>query len=193
MRDTERERGRDIGRGRSRLPIGSPVWDSLHLGSQDHSLSQRKIPNCWATQVSHLSSIYALHLSITFDITNHHFLLETLFHWLLWLHYPGKCTFIHNFGIVDKFQYPVQPENKKFLYYSFGGKNLSWAIIRLFSPSLSHLVLCLPDSLTICQCVQLLWDTVPICSILWSISTILAFENSENSEFLNRLDSQSLG
>ena len=27
MRDTERERGRDTGRGRSRLPAGSPMWD----------------------------------------------------------------------------------------------------------------------------------------------------------------------
>uniref|UniRef100_A0A8C0KMG8 COP9 signalosome complex subunit 9 n=1 Tax=Canis lupus dingo TaxID=286419 RepID=A0A8C0KMG8_CANLU len=34
MRDTERERGRDIGRGRSRLPAGSPTWDSIH-GLQD--------------------------------------------------------------------------------------------------------------------------------------------------------------
>ena len=29
MRDTERERGRDIGRGRSRLPTGSPMQDSI--------------------------------------------------------------------------------------------------------------------------------------------------------------------
>ena len=28
MRDTERERDRDIGRGRSRLHAGSPIWDS---------------------------------------------------------------------------------------------------------------------------------------------------------------------
>ena len=27
MRDTGRERGRDTGRGRSRLPAGSPTWD----------------------------------------------------------------------------------------------------------------------------------------------------------------------
>ena len=34
MRDTQR--GRDIGRGRSRLPVGSPMWDSIPgtLGSQ---------------------------------------------------------------------------------------------------------------------------------------------------------------
>ena len=31
MRDTERERerGRNISRGRSRLPTGGPVWDSI--------------------------------------------------------------------------------------------------------------------------------------------------------------------
>ena len=38
MRDTERERGRDTGRGRSRLPAGSPTQDSI-LGLQDHALS----------------------------------------------------------------------------------------------------------------------------------------------------------
>ena len=27
MRDTERDRGRDTGRGRSRLPAESPMWD----------------------------------------------------------------------------------------------------------------------------------------------------------------------
>ena len=35
------ERGRDIGRGRSRLPMGSPVWDSIP-GPQDHALNQRQ-------------------------------------------------------------------------------------------------------------------------------------------------------
>ena len=34
MKDIERERGRDIGRGRSRLPAGSPMWD-LILGLRD--------------------------------------------------------------------------------------------------------------------------------------------------------------
>ena len=29
MRDIEKERGRDIGRGRSRLLSGSPMWDSI--------------------------------------------------------------------------------------------------------------------------------------------------------------------
>ena len=40
MRDTERKGGRDIGRGRSRFHVGSPVWDSIP-GLQDHTLSQK--------------------------------------------------------------------------------------------------------------------------------------------------------
>ena len=39
------ERGRDIGRGRSRLPVGSLMW-GLILGPQDHALSQRPMLNC---------------------------------------------------------------------------------------------------------------------------------------------------
>ena len=35
MRATERERGRDTGRGRNRLHAGSPMWDSiLEFGSR---------------------------------------------------------------------------------------------------------------------------------------------------------------
>ena len=49
MRDTQRERGRDIGRGRSRLPVGSPMWDWIQ-GLQDHTLGWRQAPNHWATQ-----------------------------------------------------------------------------------------------------------------------------------------------
>ena len=37
MRDTQRERGRDTGRGRSRIHTGSPAWD-LIPGLQDHTL-----------------------------------------------------------------------------------------------------------------------------------------------------------
>ena len=29
MRDTDRERGRDTGRGRSRFHVGSLMWDSI--------------------------------------------------------------------------------------------------------------------------------------------------------------------
>ena len=49
MRDTER--GRDIGRGRSRLHAGSPTWDSIP-GLQVHAPGQRQALNRWATQGS---------------------------------------------------------------------------------------------------------------------------------------------
>ena len=39
--EIEKERGRDIGRGRSRLLAESPTWD-LIPGLQDHALSQRQ-------------------------------------------------------------------------------------------------------------------------------------------------------
>ena len=42
MRETQREKeGRDTSRGRSRLYVGSPMWD-LIPGLQDHALSQRQ-------------------------------------------------------------------------------------------------------------------------------------------------------
>ena len=46
MRDTqrERERGRDTGRGRSRLHAGSPTQDSIP-GLQDHALGGRPALN----------------------------------------------------------------------------------------------------------------------------------------------------
>ena len=47
--ETERERGRDIGRGRSRLHAGSPMLDSVPR-PQDHTLSQSQMLNPWATQ-----------------------------------------------------------------------------------------------------------------------------------------------
>ena len=39
-----RERGRDTGRGKSRLHAGGPMWDSIP-GPQDHDLSQRQMLN----------------------------------------------------------------------------------------------------------------------------------------------------
>ena len=51
MRDTHTHRGRDTGRGRSRLHAGSPMWDSI-LGLQDHTLSRRQTLNHWATWAS---------------------------------------------------------------------------------------------------------------------------------------------
>ena len=44
MRDRWGGGARDIDRGRSRLPAGSPMWDST-LGPQDHDLNQRKTHN----------------------------------------------------------------------------------------------------------------------------------------------------
>ena len=41
---TERERGRDTGRGRSRLHAGSVMWDSIP-GPWDHALSRRQTLN----------------------------------------------------------------------------------------------------------------------------------------------------
>uniref|UniRef100_A0A8C0LY59 Coiled-coil domain containing 88C n=1 Tax=Canis lupus familiaris TaxID=9615 RepID=A0A8C0LY59_CANLF len=42
----ERQR-RDTGRGRSRLPVGSLMWDSIP-GTQDHDVSQRQMPDPWS-------------------------------------------------------------------------------------------------------------------------------------------------
>ena len=49
--ETYTERGRDIGRERSRLHAGSLMWDSIP-GLQDHILSQRQTISHWATQAS---------------------------------------------------------------------------------------------------------------------------------------------
>ena len=48
----ERHRGRNTGKGRSRLPVGSPT-QGLILGPLDHDLSQTQTLNHWATQVPH--------------------------------------------------------------------------------------------------------------------------------------------
>ena len=50
IHEKQTERGRDIDRGRSRLPIGSLMWD-LIPGPWYHDLSQRQTLNHWATQV----------------------------------------------------------------------------------------------------------------------------------------------
>ena len=42
MRGTDRKKGRDTGRGRSRLHAGSLTQDSIS-GLQDHALDQRQI------------------------------------------------------------------------------------------------------------------------------------------------------
>ena len=48
IHDTQRERGRDIDRGRSSPPVGSLMQDSIP-GRQDHALSGRQTLNHWAT------------------------------------------------------------------------------------------------------------------------------------------------
>ena len=79
MRD--RERGRDTGRGRSRLHAGSPMGEWIP-GLQDHALGQRQILNRWATQGSHIeyylmkkyflswSSYISMHLFLKFQISD---------------------------------------------------------------------------------------------------------------------------
>ena len=62
-RHTERERGRDIGRERSRLHAGSLMWDSI-LGLQDYALGQRQMLNCWVIQGSPRRLCFKLKLLI---------------------------------------------------------------------------------------------------------------------------------
>ena len=50
IHERHRERGRDTGRGRSRLPVGSPMRDSIP-GPKDHALSRSQTLNHGATQV----------------------------------------------------------------------------------------------------------------------------------------------
>ena len=51
IHERHRKRGRDIGRGRSRVLTGSLMWDSIPRPC-NHALSWRQTLNCWATQVS---------------------------------------------------------------------------------------------------------------------------------------------
>ena len=53
MRDTQRERGRDTGRGRSRLHAGSPTWE-LILGLQDHTLGWRRCETAEPPRLPHI-------------------------------------------------------------------------------------------------------------------------------------------
>ena len=48
IHETHRQRGRDIGRGRSRFPAGRLMWNSI-FWPQDYALSQKML-NRWATQ-----------------------------------------------------------------------------------------------------------------------------------------------
>ena len=60
MRDTHRER-RDTGRGRSRLHVGSPMWDSISE-PQDHAPGWRQALNRWATEGSLILQLSILNL-----------------------------------------------------------------------------------------------------------------------------------
>ena len=51
IHERHQERGRDTGRGRSRLHAGSPMWDSIPE-LRNLALSQRQMINRWTTQVS---------------------------------------------------------------------------------------------------------------------------------------------
>ena len=64
IHERHRERGRDSGRGRSRLPVGSPKWDSIP-GPQDHNLSQRQMLSHWATQASLFSLMSIVQILLT--------------------------------------------------------------------------------------------------------------------------------
>ena len=55
MRDTEKDG--DIGRGRDRLPVGSPMWDSIP-GPWDHNLSQRQMLHIDGNLYKELVKIY---------------------------------------------------------------------------------------------------------------------------------------
>ena len=64
----ETEKGRDIGRGRSRLHAGSRLQD-LIPGLWDHALSQRQMLNRWATPGIPVCSLFMAHLSHTVSST----------------------------------------------------------------------------------------------------------------------------
>ena len=83
MKDRERERGRDIGRGRSRLHAGSPMWDSI-LGLQDHALGQRQPLNHWATQAS-------LQLAFFFFFKIYLFIYLFMYLFIYLFIYDGGC------------------------------------------------------------------------------------------------------
>ena len=60
MSDTQREREAERhSRGRSRLPAGSPMWDSIPA-PRDHDLSQKQMLNHGATQAAPFLEIFEL-------------------------------------------------------------------------------------------------------------------------------------
>ena len=73
MKDTHTKRGRDTGRGRSRLHAGSLTWDSI-LGLQDHALSGRQElkllshPGCPGEVIFNVGALYILHINLTSNV-----------------------------------------------------------------------------------------------------------------------------
>ena len=90
---TKNERGRDIGRGRSRLPVGGLVQDSI-LRPQDHNLSQRQPLNHWATQASlQIYSCFSLLLVLL--------LISSANLWLNNLIFRVLCLYLRKFYISN--------------------------------------------------------------------------------------------
>ena len=72
-------RGRDIGRGRSRLLAESSMWDTIP-GPQNHALSQSQMFNCWATQASPLVVFFEVQKFLIWWRTIYHFFVDVLFY-----------------------------------------------------------------------------------------------------------------
>ena len=88
IHERHRKRGRDIGRGRSRLPVGSLMWVGLHprtLGPWHHTLSQRQMLNHWATQVPHQCTFVKRTAMLPNLITFALYSLPLRYYWLLWV------------------------------------------------------------------------------------------------------------
>ena len=93
MRDTER--GRDVGRGRSRLPAGSLMWDSIP-GPWDYAQSQRQMLNhraTWASRVFWFSFLFFLLIRWYLPIKNiaHVFFFRSP--WLGTASYPNHSNY----------------------------------------------------------------------------------------------------
>ena len=55
------ERGRDIGRGRSRLPVGSPLWDLIPV-PHDRNVSHPVAPKIFQLYFSQLEDTISIKL-----------------------------------------------------------------------------------------------------------------------------------
>ena len=89
-------RGRDTGRGRSRLHARSPRRDSIP-GLQDRALGQRQTPNRWATQgSSHKKTLKKQNLFWNFAQTLNMEHLKMKSYWAF-----------KNYNALDGIQYPI--------------------------------------------------------------------------------------